>query len=756
MTRSSRFLFIPLLLAAFQPLAARAKAPFWTTPRGVSLDVGEAHIEVAAPKPGIFRLRVCFGQPSAPPASIFLDPSETRVAWEEVHEDNEVGVKTGAGELLVDSASGAWRLMDGAGKALISHGSLATLGKDGKTGEDEVGLTIDFSGPFRAYGSGNGGKKDELLKEDGNSALNNGVAVIPYYWYGGGYSALGVTNDDDRPARWNADTGRGVITWSFPGRAAELCLTPAADLRAAAREYAVLSGPPRVPPEWTFGYLQSRWGWEDKSYIEKTLDTFRGHHLPVDAFILDFESYTATPDYSLPPQGEPHFPDFAWNPLLFPAPAVDIASYLARGIHIVAIRKPRIGDSASLEFMHARGWVRPPGTHGEYTEKFDARDLDFENPEVGTWYGEHLRQMIEDGIAGWWNDEGESFYTKYYYWNKAEFDALGQFRPNARHWSVNRAFVPGMQRFGVAAWTGDIDSTWQVLAATPGTLLNWSLAGMPYSACDIGGFNGYPAPLPPHRKGPTPPEMMARWMEEGVFFPVMRAHSTRDLIPHFPWLYGPEAEAAIRKALELRYQLIPYYYSLAHEAWATGLPMMRPLVMEFPDDPNTFDLADQWMLGRGLMAAPILSEGGARRVYFPDDMIAFNGMRTFKRGEMINVAAALDEIPVYVRAGTILPLGPVIEHTDQLPGGPLEARVYPGRDATFDLVEDDGISCDYLKGAIRTTTFTWNDVTRTLNWKQTGGYSGKNVFRQIHAVLFDAAGKKEQSGELTPAGAFKW
>ena len=174
------------------------------------------------------------------------------------------------------------------------------------------------------------------------------------------------------------------------------------------------------------------------------------------------------------------------------------------------------------------------------------------------------------------DDEGESVYTKYYYWNLAEFNALAQFKPGQRHWSIDRAFQPGEGPMGAAAWTGDIETDWKTLAEVPANLLNWSLAGMPYGGCDIGGFKGDPTP-----------EMLTRWMQEGVFFPVMRAHSVNTVKPHFPWLFGQDAENAMRQALDLRYRLVPFYYSLAHETFATGAPIMRPMVMEFPATPRS-------------------------------------------------------------------------------------------------------------------------------------------------------------------------
>jgi alpha-glucosidase len=242
-------------------------------------------------------------------------------------------------------------------------------------------------------------------------------------------------------------------------------------------------------------------------------------------------------------------------------------------------------------------------------------------------------------------------------------------------------------------------------------------------------------------------------MEAGVFFPVMRAHSTDDAIPHFPWLFGDAAESAIRKALDLRYRLIPFYYSLAHEAHDTGVPIMRPLAMEFPDDTRCANLSDEWLMGNDLLAAPILDDTDNRRVYLPGGTwYALNNGTSLAGDQNIDVSATLDEIPVYVRAGTVLPLGPVIQHTDDLPGGPLEVQVYPGRDGRFTLVEDDGLTTAYLRGQIRRTAFVWNDASRTLSWKIDGHYAGKDVFADITVSMMDPGGAKVAAASIASDG----
>jgi len=253
--------------------------------------------------------------------------------------------------------------------------------------------------------------------------------------------------------------------------------------------------------------------------------------------------------------------------------------------------------------------------------------------------------------------------------------------------------------------------------------------------------------------GQNTPELLTRWMEAGVFFPVMRSHSSNRVQPRFPWLHGEQAEAAIRKALELRYRLVPYYYSLAHEAWEKGTPLMRPLAMEFPDDPQVANLTSQWLMGQGLMAAPILTEKNRRSVYFPKGTwYALGSNKTCAGGQNEDVSAALDEIPVFVRAGTILPLGPVVQHTRDLPGGPLDVQVYPGANSTFTLVEDDGNTTAYKTGNLRRVTFTWNDRARSLVWKVRGLYRGKDIFKTMKVTVLDPNGVVTRNGSLESAG----
>jgi alpha-glucosidase len=687
--------------------------------------------------------------------SMFLVPLPKQPSPEAVREGAFRGEKNAAGTLLVDRDAGRWTLKDARGVTVIHPTAFPTLTTNPRTNQPQITCPITppppppNTGPYdplaiAIYGSGDmtGG----IAQTRGQSRVGNGITNVPFYWTTAGYSVFVLGDDDNAPASWQR-AADGTVSWTIPGKTVDLYLTPTSKLQEATEAYAELTGRPPIPPRWTFGYMQSRWGWTDKAYIDDTLKQFLDRKLPVDAFIFDFEWYTAQPDYQVPAAGTPDYSDFSWNPALFPDPAKQIADMHAKGVHFVGIRKPRLGNADALTQIRAKGWIAPPPTSasrgvGGLTGATEQRLLDYAKPEVRDWYAQQMVPLLKAGIEGWWNDEGEQTFTTYMNWNQSEVDALKLVNPKARFWSINRAFQPGMQRLGAAAWTGDIGSNWNALADTPTRLLNWSLAGMYYGSCDIGGFMGN-----------INAELLTRWMQAGVFFPVMRSHSSNRVTPRFPWLYGEQAEANIRKALELRYRLIPYYYSLANQAATRGTPLMRPLVMAFPDDRQVANLTNQWLMGDSLMAAPVLTQATQRSVYFPKATTWFtfdtNKIRT--SGASADIAAGYDQIPVFVRAGTILPLAPAIQHTDDLPGGPLDLQIYPGADASFVLWEDDGLIA--AASDDRATTFTWDDAKRTLSWKVEGSYRGKDIFKEMKVTVFDPKGVVTRNSPLQASGS---
>ncbi|MFI5157233.1 MAG: TIM-barrel domain-containing protein [Sphingobacteriales bacterium] len=713
---------ILLLIAILQSAAIfTANAQVTKIPNGILVKIGDRQLGLLAVKDAAFCLSLNDTIAPSTIKSVFIDESnKTTTPYTVVSAAPSYGIKTLYGKLMINTDTKVWSLYDASGRVLIHNGLYSSTG---------TSIQITYTAEGLLYGSGNRSSKG-LEKNQSASSAGNGVADIPYFWNTTGYSAFGVSTNDNNPAIWTKANGKDALTWKFSGKAANLYLWPAKTMYDGARGYVTLTGRPKLPPRWAFGYLQSQWGWADSAYISNVLTKFRTHKLPVDAFIFDFEWYTTTPDYSVKKEGKEGYSDFTFNPKLFPHPSKQIAEFKSQGLKFIGIRKPRLGNAAALDTARKNGWLMSPNT--------DSRDLNFSNASLRKWFEEKTRPMLNAGVDAWWDDEGESYYTCYYWWNTAQRDLLASARPNYRHFTLNRSFSPGNQRFGYCTWSGDIPSTWPSLADVPKDLLNFSLAGMYYGACDIGGFQGTPTK-----------EMLVRWFQAGVFLPIMRSHSNIGTTARFPFLWGKDGEAAMRKALDLRYQLLPYIYSLGHEAYNTGAPIMRPLVMEFPADTAVANMTDEWLIGKGLLASPVLTADGKRKIYFPNDTWydyytgdAIRGPKT------ILVNKALDEIPVYVRAGTILPVGPVVQYSEQASTTPLEIRIYPGKNGSFKMVEDDGVSYNYTKGNTRTTVYYWNDKTKTLTWTVSGPYFGKNVYKTIKAVL----GKQERIATIGKKG----
>jgi len=552
------------------------------------------------------------------------------------------------------------------------------------------------------------------------------------------------------------------MMWEYSG-AFELYLLPAPTLLESTVAYFDLVGRPRVPPRYAFGFTASRWGWEDANYTEATLAGFRDGRYPIDSIVMDFEWFTNETDYPYTPNGQPYYEDFGWNPRLWPSPREQLARYRRDfNIRVGLLRKARIGNSELLKMLRSKQYIMPGATPGgswppDFNHSYaQGRCLDFSQEAVRKWYGQQQAHYLDEGVDFWWNDEGETDFFTFHWWCVAELEALRSKNATKRYYSLNRAWSPGMARLGAVVWTGDINPNWEDLRQQPGMMLNWGIGGAPYVACDIGGFTGN-----------STPHLLSRWMQLGAFLPLMRTHSTCSpwATPHWPWLWGERAAAAIRQALELRYRLVPYHYSLAHRMYASGRLWMRPLAMEFPDDPDAVGATDQWMDGE-ILVAPVQHNESSREIYIPEGSWyslrasnitqapircerCFRTLYQPRGGQHRSVdliegpvymggRADYTEVPAFVRAGTVLPLAPVVQYTDALPGGPLEVQVYSGADGAFDLIEDDGETTAYESGELRTTRLRWDDARRTLSWKVHGSSeaAGPHGFRELFVRMF--------------------
>lgn len=721
-----------LLLLVSLALLTNLRAQYTQSPQGIIVDFGTRKVELAVANTSAFRFSFnsdtsLHNQLNSP----FIDTTNTQKDTFTVISDLEwCGIQTSFGKLIINTETKQLQLYNASGQLLINQGSFGEISCSSVFFND--GCLFFNDGPKTSDGIlyGSGSNTHNLIKSGTTMwAYYGGHQDVPYVWNTIGYCTFVTTADNNTPADW-AKIASGQVEWNCSGRAADIYLWPAATAYQALQGYTELTGKVKIPPRYAFGYLQSRWGWESRQYVEAAMDSFRTLRLPADALIYDFEWYSEIPDYSIGSTGKADFRDFGFNPGLFNEPATQIANYKNQGFRCIAIRKPRIKNTDNRNFISSKGWWHAPWND----------DLDFRIDSARMWYINNTKPLLDAGIDNWWNDEGENTYTLYYWWNKAQLDCRNEVRPNSRHFTINRGYSPGNQRYGYSTWNGDIFSTWEELQNTTADLLNYGMHGLSYGSCDIGGYKG----------GPTN-EMLTRWFEAGVFFPIMRGHSEQLEKPHFPWLWGNTALNAIRKAIELRYKLIPYYYSLAHETYETGAPIMRPLLMEFPNDPLVSNMTSQWLMGSGLLAAPLLNSGSSRKVYLPACRWYDFEKNTYIDGPVnLTVYKAIDQIPVFVREGSLLPLGPVVPHTGFDTLAPLELHIYPGKNATFNFAEDDGETYNYTTNEVRRTLFNWDENTRTLSWEVNGSFTNTHTFTTLKAVLGNTTKTATigQSGQL--------
>ena len=496
------------------------------------------------------------------------------------------------------------------------------------------------------------------------------------------------------------DLGKGLPPpGKYPPGYFDIHVLDAADPAWLMKDLSDLAGPAVMPPKWSLGYMQSHRTLRDDRQMIEIVDTFRSKKLPLDAVI-----YLGT---GFCPRGwNTQQPSFRFNPEVFTRDPQDVLADLhARNVKVV---------------VHVVPWDRDrlPTLHGTIPPQ---KDEILDAGHIATCWQEHVA-LMKAGVDAFWPDEGDWFnLDERIKRHQMYYQGPLSTKPGVRPWSLHRNGYLGIAQWGGWVWSGDTESSWKTLEGQIAVGINHSLSVGPYWGSDIGGF--YP------NKELTG-ELYARWFQFGAFCPSFRAHG-RSWWSRLPWGWGlgepgpnknrenillselnhPEIEPVCRKYAGLRYQLMPYTYTLAWEARQSGMPLMRAMWLHYPQDPVARKLGDQYLWGRDLLIAPVYEKGAtSRKVYLPAGKWfdwwtggAANGGRFITRG------VDLSTMPVYVRAGAIIPVDPVRQYMDQQVDDPTTIRIYPGADGSFTLYEDDGISQEYLHGAVRTTEFVWHD-----------------------------------------------
>lgn len=516
--------------------------------------------------------------------------------------------------------------------------------------------------------------------------------------------------------------------------------------------YAWLTGPTPLPPLWSLGFQQSRYSYSPESELLAVQHRLRADKIPCDALWLDIDFQKNNMPFTVDPQRFPNFPQMVKN----------LAS---DGFHLVVItdlhiaRQPDIGYAPYDSGVAGDHFVKLPNGQTYVGLVWPGPSVfpDFTQEKTLAWWGSLFKQFVADGVAGFWNDMNEpavfgtptktmpenvqhridmpgfakrttdhrEIHNVYGLLNnRGTYEGELALRPNERPYVMTRASFAGGQRYAVT-WTGDNSSTWNHLRMTMPQLMNLGLSGFSMAGADVGGFAGSP-----------PPDLLTKWLEIAAFQPIDRDHSAKGTRRHEVWVDGPEQEAIRRRFIEARYRLLPYLYTAAEETSHDGIPLMRPLFVEFPHatiDEHPLDLdagGSEFMVGSDLLVAPNPSpeEIAPYEVHLPPgtwydywtgqsfERATTTQARDLEQRDAIQpskpllIAPALDALPVYVRGGSILPIEPLVQNTGERPVGPLTLRVYPASDPAApckgEVYTDDGHSFAYREGEYARIHFT--------------------------------------------------
>jgi alpha-glucosidase len=547
----------------------------------------------------------------------------------------------------------------------------------------------------------------------------------------------------DNTWRTNFDFGKqlpGVYSFGAVDGPLDYYVIYGPSAKQVVKTYAWLTGTPPLPPLWTFGFQQSRYTYLPQSRVIEVANRLRADHIPADAIYLDIGYQEKNRPFTV---DRSEFPDIAGM----------VAQLKADHFHVVAITDLHIAKLPGHHYlpydsgMAGDHFVKNPdgSVYSGVVWPGPSVFPDFTRQQTRAWWGTLYQPLRTIGIDGFWNDMNEpsvfdsptktiplnvvhcidepgfskreathaEIHDVYGMENsRATYEGLKTLDPGVRPFVLTRATYAGGQRYA-ATWTGDNSSSWNHLRMTTPMLENLGLSGFAFAGADVGGFAGTP-----------PADLLTKWLEIGAFQPIDRDHTELGTGDQEPWVGGPDQEAIRRRFIEARYRLMPYLYTLAEDASRTGLPMVRPLFLEFPDaapDKHPIDVdvsaAGEFLLGRDLLIAAPAFPGELDRyqVEFPSEdwynywtgekVRATTGVHTGPTETAANqvwlkttIEPALDTLPVFARGGSILPIAPLVESTGETPQGQLTLRVYVGEDCDGTIYQDDGQSYSYQKG----------------------------------------------------------
>ena len=530
----------------------------------------------------------------------------------------------------------------------------------------------------------------------------------------------------DNTFRTNFDIGHtspGLLAFGAEGGDLNYYVIDGPAPKDVVKRFTDLTGRLPIPPRWALGYQQSRYSYYPDSKVRFIADNFRQRQIPADVIWLDIHYQEG-------------YAPFTWDKTTFPNPSGLIADLRKQGIRLITIIDPHVKKEAGTApydsgiagghfVKNPDGSIYEGSVWPSRAEKNPGPSVfpDFSRPQTREWWGSLFKPLVDLGVAGIWNDMNEpavfdtpggtmpldvkfdndgqpsdqrELHNVYgLLMTQGTYEGLKRLRPTERPFVLTRATFAGGQRWA-AQWPGDNVSDWTAMRGAIPTLLGMGLSGLSFVGVDVGGFADTP-----------PAELYTRWLQSGILYPFFRTHTAFGTPDQEPWSYGPQWEAFNRRAIELRYELLPHIYNVMRETSTSGLPAMRPLMLDYPDDPATYGMDDEYLFGSDLLLAPVLREGAtARDFYLPKGtwVDLWTG-RAYQGGRAHSMPVTLGSIPLFARGGSFIFRQPVIQHTGEMPGQPLIVEVYAADRGESSFYEDDGLSFDYEKGQRVVRTF---------------------------------------------------
>jgi len=719
-----------------------------TLPNGIEVYSGKAVIQVSALRDDVVRVRIARDGVLPEDASwaVLLSPRRERVSVTPESTPTAVGFRTKSLRVEIDRTSLRFSLSDLTGTVLQ---------------EDAVGWPVEFHDKaFRIYKQmssdehyfGLGDKVGPLDRRNQAFTMWNTDAYsfqestdplyksIPFFLTMRAGRTLGVLLDNTWCSSF--DFGKqvdGIYSFGAEAGPIDYYLLYGPDPKRVLESYSWLTGPPPLPPLWALGYQQSRYSYETETQLREVAKRLRADRIPADALYLDIDYQKNNQPFAVDHE---RFPNFA--SMLTDLQKEDFHVVGITDLHIAAL--PNQGYAPYDTGLAGKHFVRNPDGSVYVGKVWPGPSVfpDFTDQGARRWWGGLYSNFVSEGLAGFWNDMNEpsvfntpgktipddvqhrieetgfqsrvashrEIHNVYGMENsRATYEGLIRISPDKRPFVLTRATYAGGQRYA-ATWTGDNSATWNHLRLTTPMLESLGLSGFGMSGADVGGFIGTPTP-----------ELLTKWTQLATFQPIDRNHSEKGTAQREPWVNGIEQEDIRRHYIEERYKLMPYLYTAVEEMSRTGLPVVRPLFLEFPEaaadkHPIDLDATNEFLFGPDLLVAPppFPEKLDTYRVQFPplDWYDYWTGERMERQvqegglpiAKPVSLHPMLETLPVYVREGAIIPMQPLTQSTNEIPEGALILRIYPGRDCKGSLYQDDGKTLAYRRGEFLRMQFT--------------------------------------------------